>query len=176
MKRFNKYLPLTSLACVFCLSASAAADLVIRDVDLIDVTKRQVQHSVTIVIESGRISQVVAAEALDVEVDVGDATVIGGSGLVAMPGFVNAHTHAAMTLFRGLADDLPLEAWLHEGVWPAERRWVSAEMVRDGAGLAIAEMLRAGITCFSDQYFFPEIVAEAAADVSMRAVVAGVRA
>lgn len=89
-----------------------------------------------------------------------------------IPGLVNAHTHAAMTLFRGLADDLPLEAWLHEGIWPAERRWVSAEMVRDGTELAVAEMLRGGVTCFSDQYFFPEIVAEAAADLGMRAVVA----
>ena len=90
---------------------------------------------------------------------------------VLIPGLVNAHTHAAMTLFRGLADDLPLEAWLHEGIWPAERRWVSAEMVRDGTELAVAEMLRSGVTCFSDQYFFPEIVAEAAADLGMRAVV-----
>jgi len=89
-----------------------------------------------------------------------------------IPGLINAHTHAAMTLFRGLADDMPLEAWLHEGIWPAERRWVSAEMVRDGTELAIAEMIRGGITCFSDQYFYPEIVAEAAVDLSMRAVVA----
>ncbi len=91
---------------------------------------------------------------------------------VLIPGLVNAHTHAAMTLFRGIADDLPLEAWLHEGIWPAERRWVSAEMVRDGTELAVAEMLRAGITCFSDQYFFPEIVAETATDLGVRAVVA----
>ena len=89
-----------------------------------------------------------------------------------IPGLINAHTHAAMTLFRGLADDMPLEAWLHEGIWPAERRWVSAELVRDGTELAIAEMIRGGITCFSDQYFYPEIVAEAAVDRSMRAVVA----
>ena len=90
---------------------------------------------------------------------------------VLIPGFVNTHTHAAMTLLRGLADDLPLEAWLREGVWPAEKRWVSAEMVRDGTALAIAEMLSAGITCFSDQYFFPEIVAETAVDLNMRAMV-----
>jgi len=91
---------------------------------------------------------------------------------VLIPGLINTHTHAAMTLFRGLADDMPLEAWLHEGIWPAERRWVSAEMVRDGTELAIAEMLRGGVTCFSDQYFYPEIVAEAAVDLHMRAVVA----
>ena len=88
-----------------------------------------------------------------------------------VPGFVNAHTHAAMTLMRGLADDMPLEAWLRTGIWPAEKRWVSAEMVRDGTELAIAEMLRAGITCFSDQYFYPEIVAETAVDLNMRAMV-----
>ncbi len=77
-----------------------------------------------------------------------------------------------MTLFRGLADDLPLETWLRDVIWPVEKRWVSAEMVRDGTELAIAEMMRGGVTCFSDQYFFPEIVAAAAAERSMRAVVA----
>jgi 5-methylthioadenosine/S-adenosylhomocysteine deaminase len=76
-----------------------------------------------------------------------------------------------MTLMRGLADDLRLESWLRQGIWPAEKRWVSAEMVRDGTELAIAEMISAGITCFSDQYFFPEIVAETAIDHGMRAMV-----
>jgi 5-methylthioadenosine/S-adenosylhomocysteine deaminase len=90
---------------------------------------------------------------------------------VLLPGFVNTHTHAAMTLFRGLAEDMPLESWLRGGIWPAEKRWVSAEMVRDGTELAIAEMLSAGITCFSDQYFFPEIVADTAVDLSMRAMI-----
>ena len=88
-----------------------------------------------------------------------------------IPGLINAHTHAAMTLFRGLADDLPLEAWLQDSIWPAEKCWVSAEMVRDGTELAIAEMLSAGITCFSDQYFFPELVAKTAVDLHMRAVI-----
>jgi len=87
---------------------------------------------------------------------------------VLIPGFVNAHTHAAMTLMRGLADDMPLEAWLREGIWPAEKRWASDAMVRDGTELAIAEMLRGGTTCFSDQYFFPETIAEAAVDLHMR--------
>jgi 5-methylthioadenosine/S-adenosylhomocysteine deaminase len=90
---------------------------------------------------------------------------------VLIPGLVNAHTHAAMTLLRGLADDMPLESWLREGVWPVEKHFVSAEMVRDGTELAIAEMLRGGVTCFSDQYFFPEIVAETAVDLHIRAVV-----
>jgi 5-methylthioadenosine/S-adenosylhomocysteine deaminase len=90
---------------------------------------------------------------------------------ILVPGFVNAHTHAAMTLLRGIADDLPLERWLSEVVWPVENRWISAEMVRDGTRLAIAEMLLSGCTAFSDQYFFPEIVAETAVDLHMRAMV-----
>jgi len=90
---------------------------------------------------------------------------------VLIPGLVNAHTHAAMTLLRGLADDLPLERWLKEAIWPAEKRWAGAEMVRDGTRLAIAEMLLGGCTCFSDQYFFPEIVAETAVDLHMRAMI-----
>ena len=90
---------------------------------------------------------------------------------VLIPGLVNAHTHAAMTLLRGLGGDLPLEQWLRHAIWPTEKRWVSAEMVRDGTELAIAEMMRAGVTCFSDQYFFPEIVAETAVDLNMRAMI-----
>jgi len=90
---------------------------------------------------------------------------------VLIPGLVNAHTHAAMTLLRGFADDVALEPWLEERIWPAERKWVSAEFVRDGTELAIAEMLRAGITCFADQYFFPEVVAETAIAGHIRAVI-----
>jgi len=90
---------------------------------------------------------------------------------VLIPGFVNTHTHSAMTLMRGLADDMPLEVWLEKGIWPVEKRWVSAEMVRDGTELAIAEMITGGTTCFSDQYFFPEIVAETAVDLQIRAMV-----
>jgi 5-methylthioadenosine/S-adenosylhomocysteine deaminase len=90
---------------------------------------------------------------------------------VLIPGFVNVHTHAAMSLMRGMADDMPLESWLEHGIWPAEKRWVSAEMVRDGTELAIAEMIASGTTCFSDQYYFPEIVAETAVDLHIRAMV-----
>ena len=92
-------------------------------------------------------------------------------GHLLIPGLINAHGHAAMTLFRGIADDLPLDAWLRDRVWPVERRFASAELVRDGTELAIAEMLTAGITCFSDQYFFPEIVAQTAVDLHMRAMI-----
>jgi 5-methylthioadenosine/S-adenosylhomocysteine deaminase len=86
-----------------------------------------------------------------------------------IPGFVNAHTHAAMTLLRGLADDLPLMDWLQNHIWPTEQRWVSESFVRDGSELAIAEMLLSGTTCFNDMYFFPEITAQKVEDTGIRA-------
>ncbi|MGS2716951.1 TRZ/ATZ family hydrolase [Eionea flava] len=87
---------------------------------------------------------------------------------VLMPGLINAHGHAAMTLLRGYADDLALDTWLNDHIWPAEAQHVSAEFVRDGAELAIAEMIRSGTTCFSDMYFFPEETAQAAHHAGMR--------
>ncbi|HHH36599.1 MAG TPA: TRZ/ATZ family hydrolase [Gammaproteobacteria bacterium] len=90
---------------------------------------------------------------------------------VLIPGLVNAHTHAAMTLFRGLADDLPLMEWLNEHIWPAEGTWVNSEFVHDGSLLAIAEMLRGGTTCFNDMYFFPEETARAAETTGIRAAI-----
>ena len=80
--------------------------------------------------------------------------------MLLSPGLINAHGHAAMTLFRGLADDLPLMTWLEQHIWPAEARWVDEAFVRDGTELAIAEQLKGGITCFSDMYFFPEVASE----------------
>jgi 5-methylthioadenosine/S-adenosylhomocysteine deaminase len=90
-------------------------------------------------------------------------------GHALIPGLVNAHTHAAMALMRGIADDLPLMRWLEEHVWPVEGKHVSAEFVRDGTLLACAEMLRGGVTCFNDMYFFPEAALEAGLQAGMRA-------
>ena len=87
-----------------------------------------------------------------------------------IPGLVNAHTHAAMTLFRGLADDLDLWTWLNQHIWPAETKWIDGAFVRDGTGLAAAEMLRGGTTCFSDMYFYPEVAGQVASDAGMRIV------
>ena len=89
---------------------------------------------------------------------------------VLMPGLVNMHTHSAMALLRGLADDLPLMRWLHENIWPAEKIIMGPDYVRAGTRLAMAEMLRAGTTCFNDNYFFPDVAAEAAAAAGMRSV------
>lgn len=89
-------------------------------------------------------------------------------GQLLMPGLVNAHGHAAMSLLRGSADDLPLDTWLKEHIWPAETHWVSEDFVRDGTRHAIAEMLFSGTTCFSDQYFFPEVAVEVAIQAGIR--------
>lgn len=90
---------------------------------------------------------------------------------VLMPGLINTHTHAAMTLLRGFADDLPLNEWLTQHIWPAETTCVSPEFIIDGTQLAIAEMLRAGITCFNDMYFFPDTMAEVIAKTGIRATI-----
>ena len=92
-------------------------------------------------------------------------------GHLLIPGLVNAHTHAAMSLFRGLADDLPLEEWLNRHIWPAEGRFVSDAFVRDGTRLALLEMIRGGTTCFADMYFFPDEVARVAIEAGVRAAV-----
>ncbi|VVP74986.1 TRZ/ATZ family hydrolase [Pseudomonas fluorescens] len=92
--------------------------------------------------------------------------------MLLCPGLINAHGHAAMTLFRGLADDLPLMAWLEQHIWPAEAKWVDETFVRDGTDLAIAEQIKGGITCFSDMYFFPKIASECIHDSGIRGQIA----
>lgn len=91
---------------------------------------------------------------------------------ILMPGFVNAHGHTPMSLFRGLADDIPLQEWLEDRIWPLEGKYVSREFVRDGAMLTLAEIIRSGTTCFADNYFFPDEVAKAANEASLRAQLA----
>ena len=88
-----------------------------------------------------------------------------------LPGLVNCHTHAAMSLMRGIADDLPLMPWLKHHIWPTEDRHMSREFVSDGVALAMAEMIRGGTTCCNDMYFFPDVLAQAAIDAGLRAAV-----
>jgi 5-methylthioadenosine/S-adenosylhomocysteine deaminase len=90
---------------------------------------------------------------------------------VLTAGFVNTHTHAPMSLLRGCADDLPLDTWLSEHIWPLEGRWANREFARDGADLAILEMISSGTTCFQDMYMFPDEVAAVAAERGIRACV-----
>src|SRR5205823_7948487 len=98
------------------------------------------------------------------------ADTIDCGGRVVMPGLVNAHTHVPMTLLRGLADDLRLDVWLMGYMMPVEREFVTPEFVRLGTALGCAEMIRSGVTCFADMYYFEEAVAEATAAAGLRAL------
>jgi len=122
-----------------------------------------------VAIRAGRIVAVLPADEARARFDA--AEVLDRPHHVLMPGLVNAHTHAAMVLLRGRAENLLLGPWLRSAIWPLERRWVDPEYVRDGTELAIAEMLRGGVTCFSDDHLWPEVVAQAAAELHMRASV-----
>jgi len=124
-------------------------------------------HSVTI--KNGRIHSILPTDETIKKYTSQEITTLNEHALI--PGFVNTHTHAAMSLFRGLADDLPLMTWLNEHIWPAEAAWVNHDFVQDGTQLAIAEMLRSGTTCFNDMYFFPNEVARAASEYGIRAAV-----
>ena len=86
-----------------------------------------------------------------------------------LPGFINSHTHAAMSLLKGFADDLPLRTWLNEHIWPAESKYVDENFVRDGSELAIAEMIKGGTTTFNDMYFYPNATAEVIQNIGIRA-------
>ena len=91
------------------------------------------------------------------------------SNNILLPGFINSHTHIAMSLLKGFADDLPLQTWLSEYIWPAESKHVNHDFVRDGSELAIAEMIKGGTTSFNDMYFFPNATAEAVNNIGIRA-------
>ncbi|MGH2620961.1 MAG: amidohydrolase family protein, partial [Anaerolineales bacterium] len=99
-----------------------------------------------------------------------EAEVVDCGGKALIPGLINAHTHAAMSLLRGMADDRRLDVWLLGYIMPVEREFVTPDFVRLGTSLACAEMIRSGVTCFADMYYFEETVAEAVAEAGMRAV------
>ena len=124
-------------------------------------------HSV--VIEDGRIEAVLPSA--EVELRYESRQRVSLPQHVLIPGLINLHTHAAMSLMRGLADDLPLLQWLNDVIWPAEAKHVSPQFVYDGTLLACAEMLAGGVTCFSDMYYFPEASARAALACGMRAAI-----
>lgn len=146
------------------------ADLIIHPEWIIPVEPANtVLNDHSIVVQNGRIIAIAPTSAIKAAYT---ATVEHQlSGQVVLPGLVNAHTHSAMTLLRGFADDLPLMTWLGEHIWPAEQAHVGEDFVDAGSHLAILEMLRGGVTCFNDMYFFPETTAAAAAAAGMRATV-----
>ena len=121
-----------------------------------------------LLIHGGRIVAIVPRADADRDYAVNEHVVLPHH--VLLPGLVNAHTHAAMSLFRGLADDLPLPRWLEEHIWPREAQFVAPDFVYDGTRLAAAEMLKGGITCCNDMYFFPDAGARAFLETGMRAM------
>ncbi|MGQ9684752.1 MAG: TRZ/ATZ family hydrolase [Thiobacillaceae bacterium] len=124
-----------------------------------------------VVVDAGRIRDILPEAEADARYQARTHRRLPDHALI--PGLINLHTHAAMTLLRGYADDLPLMTWLKEHIWPAERRWVCREFVLDGTRLACLEMLEGGITCFNDMYFFPEAAVQAATEAGQR-VAAGI--
>lgn len=132
-------------------------------------SRGEVLENHALAIEDGRIAAIVPADEARAQFQARETVDLPGHAL--MPGLINAHTHAAMSLMRGLADDLPLMEWLEGHIWPAEGKHMSSEFVAQGVELAMAEMLRGGTTCFNDMYFFPDVTAQAAASAGMRASV-----
>ncbi len=143
------------------------ADLIITDVSYILTMDNKFSQfeNADIVIKDGKI------------IDIGTnkkneyyGKTVTGKGKIAIPGFINTHTHAAMTLLRGYGSDNPLKVWLEEYIWPAEGKLVSYEFVKDGSDIAVYEMLRNGITTFVDMYFYEDAVAQSIKEAGMRGV------
>jgi 5-methylthioadenosine/S-adenosylhomocysteine deaminase len=145
-----------------------SADLVIEPRWIVPVIPAgTVLEGHAVAVSGGTIAAVLPAEEMRIRCKPQTMRVLPDHILI--PGLVNFHTHAAMTLMRGLADDLRLMDWLSNHIWPVETRHASAQFVHDGTLLACAEMLRGGVTCFNDMYFFPEMVGRAAVESGMRA-------
>jgi 5-methylthioadenosine/S-adenosylhomocysteine deaminase len=142
-------------------------DLIIKARWIIPVVPAgRVLENCALVIDKGHIIALVPHEEVDRRYSASETLNLGSHVLI--PGLVNAHGHAAMSLLRGYADDQPLDTWLKEHIWPTESRWVSEDFVRDGTELALAEMIKSGTTCFSDMYFYPEQAAQACLDAQIR--------
>ncbi len=153
---------------MFVPTAMQAVDTLINAAHVVPVEPAGVvlrDHAVAIA--GGRIVAVLPAAEAGARFQAAKVVDLGHHVLI--PGLVNLHCHAAMSLLRGIADDLPLMKWLQEHVWPAEAKHVSDEFVHDGSLLAMAEMLRGGVTTVNDMYFFPEATARAALKSGMRA-------
>lgn len=134
------------------------------------IPKNTVLENSAIAIKDGKIIAILDQE--DARARVNATTTENLANHVLIPGLVNTHGHIPMALFRGIADDIPLKQWLEERIWPLEGRFVSAEFVREGASLAIAEMISSGTTTFADMYFFPEEVAKVTIAAGIRAQLA----
>lgn len=159
------------------MSNTPNAGLAPRNVDLIVhakwilpiVPKERIYQNCGLVVDEGKIIGIFPDQ--EISKSYKAETVRKLDQHVLMPGLINTHGHAAMSLLRGFADDLALMDWLENHIWPAETRWADSAFVRDGTELAIAEMIQTGTTCFSDMYFFPNAVAQTSLDLGIRAQV-----
>ena len=145
----------------------APADLLLLPQWVVPVESEGTLADHAVAVQDGRILDVLPAGAAQARYAAAQTIALPGQALI--PGLVNLHGHAAMSLMRGFADDLPLMAWLNGRIWPAEKKHASDAFVRDGTLLAAAEMLAGGITCCNDMYFFPQAAGEAFLQAGMRA-------
>ncbi|OZA23183.1 MAG: N-ethylammeline chlorohydrolase [Hydrogenophilales bacterium 17-64-11] len=145
----------------------APADLLLLPQWVVPVESEGTLADHAVAVQDGRILDVLPADAAQARYAAAQTIALPGQALI--PGLVNLHGHAAMSLMRGFADDLPLMAWLNGRIWPAEKKHASDAFVRDGTLLAAAEMLAGGITCCNDMYFFPQAAGEAFLQAGMRA-------
>ena len=145
------------------------ADLLLVNALILTMDEEMHQYETGAIATSGENILAVGNEA-DIRKEFNGTQTIDCGGKVLMPGLVNAHTHVPMTLLRGLADDLRLDVWLMGYMMPVEREFVSPDFVRLGTQLACAELIRTGVTCFADMYYFEEDVAKATAEAGLRAV------
>ena len=122
-----------------------------------------------LIIQNDIIKEVIPVADTNSRQDLHQAEVITLENHILMPGLINTHTHAAMSLLRGIADDLPLMDWLNNHIWPAEKEWVDRQFIQDGVRLTVAEMIRGGTTCLNDMYFFPDVMARTCQQMGMRA-------
>ncbi|HVE49364.1 MAG TPA: TRZ/ATZ family hydrolase [Casimicrobiaceae bacterium] len=143
-------------------------DLALRARWILPIEPEGVLTDHVVLVDAGRVVAVAARD--DAERDYLPRETIDLEEHALLPGLINAHTHAAMSLLRGIADDVPLATWLSDHIWPREAKFVSPEFVHDGALLGAAEMLRGGTTCCNDMYFYPEASARAYQAAGMRAV------
>jgi len=141
--------------------------ILLKDFTALTLAEPPVREGISIAVEDGLIVQITEEPPPETRFD----RVISGEGRLVMPGLVNAHTHLAMVLMRGYADDLPLMRWLEEEIWPLEAK-LTEEDVYWGSLLGIAEMIRSGTTCFADMYFHMEAVARAVEESGLRALLA----
>jgi 5-methylthioadenosine/S-adenosylhomocysteine deaminase len=157
------------VALLFCAPTPKAVDLIVTNATLVTMdAERRVIGDGAVAVDAGRI--VAVGPGSEVGAGFVGRETLDAAGGIALPGLINAHTHAAMVLFRGVADDLKLMDWLQRYIFPAEAKNVTADFVRAGTRLAALEMIRSGTTTFVDMYYFEDQVAEVAKQAGIRAV------